>query len=301
MSTFWSLWIIVLTSINLALVLWVLLANRKVAIRDDEDPENPKTGHVYDGIEEYDNPLPRWWFQMFIVTLIFAGVYLLLYPGMGNFPGLLGWTQEKELRGHKQQAEAQFADQFGAYAQTPIKELARDPDAMKMGLRLFANNCAVCHGSDGGGNWGYPNLTDDAWQWGGSPERIKQTLINGRQAAMPAWSASLGEEGIAQVTEYVLSLGGREHDAQMAKQGQAKYAQNCAACHGPQGKGNINLGAPDLTDDVWLYGGEPKEIRQTLRQGRNGVMPAQADLLREDRIHILAAYVYSLSLDYDEE
>lgn len=301
MSTFWSLWIIVLTLTNLALVLWVLLANRKVAVRDDEDPENRKTGHVYDGIEEFDNPLPRWWFNMFIVTFIFGGIYLLLYPGMGSFPGLLGWTQEKELKGHQQQAEARFSEQFGEYAQTPIKELAENPDAIKMGTRLFANNCAVCHGSDGGGNWGYPNLTDDDWLWGGSPERIKQTLVDGRQAAMPAWSNNLGKEGIAQVTEYVLSLNDREHDEAMAEQGQPKFARNCAACHGAEGKGNINLGAPNLTNDIWLYGGAPSDIRQTLRQGRNGVMPAQEDLLRDSHIHILAAYVYSLSMDYDEE
>ncbi len=301
MSTFWSLWIIVLTLTNLALVLWVLLANRKVAVRDDEDPENRKTGHVYDGIEEYDNPLPRWWFNMFIATFIFGGIYLLLYPGMGSFPDLLGWTQEKELEGHQQQAKARFSEQFGEYAQTPIKELAENPDAMKMGTRLFANNCAVCHGSDGGGNWGYPNLTDDDWLWGGSPERIKQTLVDGRQAAMPAWSNNLGEEGIAQVTEYVLSLNDREHDEAMAEQGQQKFARNCAACHGAEGKGNINLGAPNLTNDIWLYGGAPSDIRQTLRQGRNGVMPAQEDLLRDSHIHILAAYVYSLSMDYDEE
>lgn len=301
MSTFWSLWIIVLTLTNLALLLWVLLANRKVAVRDDEDPENRTTGHVYDGIEEYDNPLPRWWFKLFIATFIFAGVYLLLYPGLGNFPGLLNWTQEKELRGHQQQAQARFSDKFGEYANTPIEELAHNPDAMKMGLRLFANNCAVCHGSDGGGNWGFPNLTDDAWQWGGSPERIKQTLIDGRRAAMPAWSAPLGEEGIAQVTQYVLSMGGREHDAEMASQGQPLFNRNCVACHGADGTGNDNLGAPNLTDDVWLYGGEPSEIRQTLRVGRNGVMPAQGELLKDNRIHILAAYVYSLSLNYDEE
>lgn len=301
MSTFWSLWIIVLTLTNLALLLWVLLANRKVAVRDDEDPENRTTGHVYDGIEEYDNPLPRWWFKMFIATFIFAGVYLILYPGLGSFPGVLGWTQEKELRGHQQQAQARFSEQFGEYAQTPIEELARDPQAMKMGLRLFANNCAVCHGSDGGGNWGFPNLTDDAWQWGGSPERIKQTLVQGRKAAMPAWSGSLGEQGIAEVTEYVLSMGDREHDADLASAGEQKYQRNCVACHGADGTGNINLGAPNLTDDVWLYGGEPSDIRQTLRVGRNGVMPAQGELLKDDRIHILAAYVYSLSLNYDEQ
>lgn len=301
MSTFWSLWIVVLTLTNLALVLWVLLANRKVAVRDDEDPENRTTGHVYDGIEEFDNPLPRWWFNLFIATLVFSAIYLLLYPGLGSFSGLLNWTSTKELRGHQQQAQARFSEQFGAYLETPIKELAEDPEAMKMGLRLFANNCAVCHSSDGGGNWGYPNLTDNDWLWGGSPERIKQSITLGRRATMPGWSDSLGETGIAQVTEYVLSLSGREHDEAMAEQGEQKFARTCVACHGADGKGNNNLGAPNLTDDVWLYGGAPSDIRQTLREGRNGEMPAQKDLLKEDRIHILAAYVYSLSMDHDDE
>jgi cytochrome c oxidase cbb3-type subunit 3 len=300
MSTFWSLWIVVLTLTNLALVLWVLLANRKVAVKDDEDPENKKTGHVYDGIEEYDNPLPRWWFNLFIATFVFSGFYLLLYPGLGGFQGLLGWTSVKELRGHQQQAVARYSEQFGIYAKTPLEELARDPEAMKMGLRLFANNCAVCHGADGGGNWGYPNLTDNDWLWGGAPERIKETVVKGRMAAMPAWRNVVGDEGINNITEYVLKLADREYDQARAERGSRLYAQNCVACHGVEGKGNIQLGAPNLTDDIWLYGGEPQDIRQTLREGRNGVMPAQEDLLRADRIHLLAAYVYSLSLDYED-
>ncbi|WP_198411222.1 cytochrome-c oxidase, cbb3-type subunit III [Marinimicrobium alkaliphilum] len=301
MSTFWSLWIIILTVINVALILWVLLANRKVAVRDDEDPENRKTGHVYDGIEEYDNPLPRWWFNLFIATLIFSAVYLLLYPGLGAFQGLLNWSSTKELRGHQQQAEARFSERFGVYAETPIAELAEDPQAMRIGMRLFANNCAVCHGSDGGGNWGYPNLTNNDWIWGGEPEQILVSIRDGRQANMPGWSNVLGESGIADVTEHVLRIAGREHNTERAERGAQAFARNCAACHGAEGKGNPVLGAPDLTNDIWLYGGEPQEIRQTLREGRFGVMPAQKDMLREDRIHLLAAYVYSLSLDYDEE
>jgi len=301
MSTFWSLWIIVLTLTNLALILWVLLANRKVAVRDDEDPENRTTGHIHDGIEEYDNPLPRWWFNLFIATLVFAGIYLLLYPGMGAWQGLLGWSSQSELRGHQQQAEARFSERFGEYANTPIEELAEDPEAMRMGMRLFANNCAVCHGSDGGGAWGYPNLTNGDWQWGSSPERIFQSIYDGRRAVMPAWSNSLGEQGIGDVTEYVLSLAGREYDEDRAERGSTVYARNCASCHAGDGTGNPMLGAPNLTNEIWLYGGEASEIRQTLRVGRNGVMPAQKDLLREDRIHILAAYVYSLSPDETED
>lgn len=300
MGTFWNLWIIGLTLINVALILWVLLANRKVAVSDQDEAENQTTGHAYDGIEEYDNPLPRWWFYLFIGTFIYSGIYLLLYPGLGSFSGLLGWTSVKELRGHQQQGDALYAEQFGIYANTPIEELARDPAAMKMGLRLFANNCAVCHGADAGGNYGYPNLTDKDWLWGGTPEKIKETLVNGRKAAMPAWSGILGENGIINVTEYVLQLNDREHDAKKASIGAKLFAQNCAACHGADATGNQLLGAPNLTNDSWLYGGEPQDIRQTLRQGRNGIMPAQRDLLKPDRIHLLAAYVYSLSLA-DEE
>lgn len=300
MSIFWSLWIIVLTLTNLGLVLWVLLANRKVALRDDEDPENKTTGHVYDGIEEYDNPLPRWWFNLFIATFIFGAIYLVLYPGMGSFPGLLGWTSTGELRDHQERAGALYSEQFGIYAETPIEELAEDHQAMRMALRLFANNCAVCHGSDGGGNYGFPNLTNGDWQWGGSPEQIKTTLVNGREAVMPGWSDALGQSGIADMTEYVLMLSGREHNQEAAQRSVQAYGQFCAACHGPEGKGNQGLGAPDLTNDIWLYGGEARDIRRSLREGRNGVMPAQRDLLKEDRIHLLAAYVYSLSMDHEQ-
>lgn len=299
MGTFWNLWIIGLTLTNLALVLWVLLANRKVAVSDQDEEENKTTGHVYDGIEEYDNPLPRWWFIMFIVTFVYAGVYLLVYPGLGSWPGLFGWTSVKELRGHQQQADARYADTFGTYANTPIEELAQNPEAMKMGLRLFSNNCAVCHGADGGGNYGFPNLTDHDWLYGGTPEKIKETITLGRKGAMPAWGALMGETGVVNVSEYVLQMSGQEHDAAKAELGAKLFNQNCVACHGVDGKGNQALGAPNLTDDIWLYGGEPQDIRATLRNGRNGVMPAQQELLKADRIHLLAAYVYSLSLEQE--
>lgn len=297
MSTFWSLWIIGLTTINLILLLWVLLANRKVAVRDDVDPENRTTGHVYDGIEEFDNPLPKWWFMLFIATFVFTVFYLILYPGMGNWKGLLGWTSVNQLERQQEKALAQYETSYGVYSQMPIEELAQDDQAMKMASRIFKNNCAVCHGNDGGGYLGFPNLTDKDWLWGGTPAAIKQTLINGRQAAMPAWQGILGEKGIAEVTEYVLSLSGAEHKQSQVAAGKAIFDQNCAACHGLNGKGNIAVGAPNLTDDIWLYEGTPEGIRQTLRMGRNGQMPAQQERLRDDKIHLLTAYVYSLSLD----
>ncbi len=297
MSTFWSLWIIGLTLTNLALILWVLLANRKVAVQDDDDPENRTTGHVYDGIEEYDNPLPKWWFQMFILSMVFTVIYLILYPGLGQWKGVLGWTSVNQLERQQEKALVQYKASYDVFSKTPVKALADNPRAMKMASRIFANNCSVCHGADGGGALGFPNLTDTDWLYGGSPEKIKETLVNGRQAAMPGWSAILGEKGINEVTQYVLKVSGQEHDAALADIGEKTFASNCAACHGKDAKGLHAQGAPNLTDDIWLYEGTPAGIRQTLRNGRNGKMPAQAERLREDKIHLLTAYVYSLSLE----
>lgn len=302
MSTFWSLWIIILTTTNLVLLLWILLANRKVAVVGEETTEAKTTGHEYDGIEEYDNPLPRWWFYMFILTFVFGIGYLIIYPGYGAYEGIKGengeaWTSVGELRGHQKEAEQVYAETYGVYSKMPIEEVAKNPDALKMGFRLFSNNCAVCHGADGGGNPGFPNLTDKDWLYGGTPEKIHETLVLGRKAAMPAWGSILGEQGVAEVAEYVLQLSGGEHDTVKAEAGAKLFTTNCVACHGADGKGNQLLGAPNLTDKIWLYGGEPATIRQTLRDGRNGVMPAQQELLKEDRIHLLAAYVYSLSLE----
>ncbi len=302
MSTFWSLWITILTVTNLVLLLWILFANRKRAVVGEENTEAKTTGHEYDGIEEYDNPLPRWWFFMFLLTFVFGAAYLIIYPGLGAYKGIEwkdtgAWTSVGELRGDQAEAEKIYAETYGVYSKMPIEDLARNSDALKMGFRLFVNNCAVCHGSDGGGNPGFPNLTDKDWLYGGTPEKILETITHGRKAAMPAWGALLGEQGIADTAEYVLSLSGAEHDAAKAAVGKKHFDTNCVACHGVDGKGNQLVGAPNLTDDIWLYGGEPATIRQTLRHGRNGVMPAQKDLLKEDRIHLLAAYVYSLSLD----
>lgn len=297
MSTFWSLWIIILTSTNLVLLFWILMANRKRAVTGEESKEAQTTGHEYDGIEEYDNPLPRWWFWMFILTFVFSIGYLIIFPGMGVWKGIGNWTSVGELRSHQQEAETVYAETYGVYSKMPIDEVARNPDALKMGFRLFANNCAICHGADGGGNPGFPNLTDKDWLYGGSPEKILETITHGRKAAMPAWVGVIGEEGVVDVTEYVLQISGNEHDAAKAEKGAKVFAANCVACHAADGKGNQLVGAPNLTDKIWLYGGKPATIRQTIRDGRNGMMPAQQELLKEDRIHLLAAYVFSLSLE----
>lgn len=297
MSIFWNVWIIGLTSICLILVIWVLFANRKVAVHDDETPENRTTGHVYDGIEEYDNPLPKWWFQLFVGTLIFSGLYLVLFPGLGSYPGLLGWTQVNRLERAQTLAREEHEEQFTAYLNTPIEELALDTAAMKMGARLFANNCTVCHGADGGGNYSYPDLTDKDWLYGGNPQDILHSIREGRRGSMPGFGSLLRAPQVLAVTEYVLSLSGEAHQADQLEEGEDVFLRNCAVCHGPDGLGNTLLGAPNLTDNAWLYEGTREAIAQGVRNGRANVMPAQKDLLQPEKIHLLAAYVYSLSLD----
>jgi len=290
MTSFWSGWVIVLTSVTIIGMTWILFANRQAERRTGERT----TGHEYDGIEEYDNPLPAWWFYMFVITIVWGIGYLVVYPGMGNFPGLLGWTQVEQHDRAVAAADEKFRAMRDRYLALPVAEIASDPAVMKMGARMFGNNCAQCHGSDAKGAYGFPNLTDNDWIYGGTPEAIKATLINGRQAAMPPWQAILGDQGIAEATAYVLSLNGRDADPAKVGAGKTHFATYCAACHGADGTGNTAMGAPNLTNGVWLYGGTEAQIAHSLRAGRNGVMPAFKDTLSEDKIHILTAYVYGL-------
>ncbi|WBL62078.1 cytochrome-c oxidase, cbb3-type subunit III [Stutzerimonas stutzeri] len=300
MTSFWSWYVTLLSLGTIAALVWLLLATRK-GQRPDSTEET--VGHSYDGIEEYDNPLPRWWFMLFVGTVVFALGYLALYPGLGNWKGLLpgyedGWTQVKEWQREMDKADEQYGPLYAKYAAMPVEEVAKDPQALKMGGRLFASNCSVCHGSDAKGAYGFPNLTDDDWLWGGEPETIKTTILHGRQAAMPAWKDVIGEEGIRNVAGYVRSLSGRDTPEGISvdiERGQKIFAANCVVCHGPEAKGVTAMGAPNLTDNVWLYGSSFAQIQQTLRYGRNGRMPAQEAILGHDKVHLLAAYVYSLS------
>jgi cytochrome c oxidase cbb3-type subunit 3 len=278
MASFWSWWIIILTTVTIVGISWILFANRK---REQQSTEKT-TGHVYDGIEELDNPLPAWWFYMFVITIVWGIGYLIVYPGMGNFPGVIGWTQIGQYDREVAAAEARFRDMRDRYLALPVEEIAGDPAVRKMGMRLFANNCAQCHGADAGGAYGFPNLHDDDWIYGGDPATIKATLVNGRQAVMPAWGSVIGDEGIADVTQYVLSLNGRDVDAARVEAGKTVFQTYCVACHGADGTGNPALGAPNLTNGVWLYGGSAEQIAQTLRAGRNGMMPAFQNTLSED-------------------
>jgi cytochrome c oxidase cbb3-type subunit 3 len=290
---FWDLFlvVVVLGSIG-AMAAFVLQQSRG----KEQGHTTETTGHVWDeDLQELNNPLPAWWRNMFYITLLFGAVYLLLYPGFGSNSMFLGWTQLEQYEREMQAAEQTYGPLFEKFRNQPIAELADDAEAMKMGERLYASYCTQCHGSDAGGVRGYPSLRDDDWLWGGTPERIEETILEGRQAVMPAWGPVLEDEGVAQVTQYVLALAAREHDAALAEKGKALFATNCAACHGAQGKGNPMLGSANLSNDVWLYGGSPRAIEDSVRAGRNGLMPAHEAFLGAAKVHLLAAYVYSLS------
>lgn len=296
MSSFWSGWIIVLTLICLILVIWLLFATRRAQRRDLTEKT---TGHVYDGIEELDNPMPHWWFLLFVATLVFSGAYLLLYPGMGNFKGILGWTSTGELERDQEKHNRRYMPLFAQYANTPIEKLVENPKALKMGQRIFLNNCALCHGNDAGGFFGFPDLTDREWLYGGSPAEIKTTVMEGRTGQMPAWGAVIGEKGVRDVSTFVRYQVGlvSEIDDSVLSNGQKIYNETCSICHGSNGDGNKALGAPSLTDAVWLYGSSQSEVEYTVRSGRNGVMPAWKHILGEEKVHLVSTYVYSLSRD----
>jgi cytochrome c oxidase cbb3-type subunit 3 len=290
MASFWSAWIIILTGATIVGLVWILFGNRKREVGLEEKT----TGHEYDGIQEYDNPLPAWWFYMFVITIVWGLGYLAIYPGLGNFPGLLGWTQVNQHTAEVNAAEDKYRAMRDRYLAIPIEEIANDPAVRKMGMRMFGNNCAQCHGADGKGSYGFPNLTDDDWLYGGTATAIKTTLTQGRQAAMPAWGGPLGDQGVTDVTAYIMSLSGREASAGSVEAGKTQYQTYCVACHGAEALGNQALGAPNLANGIWLYGGREDQIAHSIRAGRNGVMPAMKDHLSEDKIHILSAYVYGL-------
>lgn len=294
-SNFWAFWIVALTLGGIAFCLILL---RKLSRRapGDGGGKVDDTGHVWDeDLQELNHPLPRWWLQLFYITIAFALGYLALYPGLGSYAGSLGWTSHKQYDAERAAADAQLKPIFDKYAAMDIPTLSKDADAHAIGQRLFLNNCAQCHGSDAGGQRGFPNLRDQDWLWGGEPETIEQTISNGRQAMMPAWGPVLGDQGVKEVVNYVLSLSGSTHDEALAVAGKARFETTCAACHGPEGKGNPALGAPNLSDHIWLYGGTEKDIIQTVTYGRQGQMPAHLERLGPARVHLLAAYVYGLS------
>lgn len=293
-SSFWTFYIALGSLGGIAWLTYLLITNSK-AKAPAEGETVKSTGHSWDGIEELNNPLPFWWVAMFYISIVFALIYLILYPGIGTAKGVLGWTSAKEHSDEVEQAIAKYEPLYQKYASIPIAELAKNAKANQTGGRLFATYCTICHGSDGRGNRGFPNITDKDWLYGGTTEQIKTTIMNGRHGNMPAWLPVLGKEGVRNVASYVLSLSSREAPAEEIAAGQKIFATNCVGCHQPDGKGLHALGAPNLTDNIWLYGGTRGTIEKTISQGRGGVMPAHKDLLGEQKVHILAAYVYSLS------
>ena len=290
-SGFWDLYIAIITVVSIV-ACGVFL--RMQSVRPKGSVET--TGHTWDeDLAEYNNPLPRWWSWLFYITIVFSLGYLVLYPGLGSWRGTLGWTQVGQLKDETRAAEEQFGPLYAKYAATDVEALAKNGEALAVGQRLFLNNCAQCHASDGAGSRGFPNLTDMDWLWGGTPEAIKTSITEGRLGTMPSWRAALGEERIKNVAHYVRSLSGLTHDSIRAAQGAPDFAANCSACHGPQGKGNPLMGAPDLTDKVWLHGGSEEAVIQTITTGRSDQMPAHKEKLSTAQIHLLTAYVYSLS------
>lgn len=291
----WSLYIAIITLASLVAcgVLLKLMSTRKLA--PGEKPGT--TGHVWDeDLQEWHNPMPSWWMWLFYITIVFALVYLILYPGLGSYKGSLGWTSTNQYQEEQKQAAATYGPVIDKYLKQDVQTVAANSEAREIGQRLFLNYCAQCHGSDAGGSKGYPNLRDNDWLYGGTPEAIKTTLLNGRNGAMPPMGAAVGgSEEVRDVAHYVLSLSGRTHDSLRAQRGKPRFTANCAACHGADGKGNQQIGAPNLTDDIWLHGGTEAVISETIVKGRMNQMPAHKDFLDEGKIHLLTAYVLGLS------
>jgi cytochrome c oxidase cbb3-type subunit 3 len=292
-SNFWAIYVTAITVVSIAacaLLLWFSGKAKAMTASDNT------TGHVWDGdLREMNNPLPRWWVWLFVITILFALVYLALYPGLGNFAGKLGWTQAGQYQAEVDKGNREVAPLYAKFAAMKPEDMARDPQAHAIGERLFMNNCSQCHGSDAHGGKGFPNLTDADWLHGGTPEKITETLTAGRIGNMPPMAAAVGTaDDVKNVANYVLSLSNSPHDSVKAALGKSKFVV-CAACHGMDGKGNQALGAPNLTDDIWLHGYGENAVIAMVNNGKVNQMPAQAGKLTEAQIQVLASYVWGFS------
>jgi len=288
----WAVFVGVATVLSLLACLWLLyIASKREPMAADNS-----TGHVFDeDLVEMNNPLPRWWAILFVLTVVFALGYVVVYPGLGNLPGTFGWTSQTQLEAEQRTAAVSVARVYDKFKGLPAAELSRNPKAMAIGERLFINNCATCHGSDAHGSKGFPNLTDTDWLHGGSPEKIEESITQGRRAMMPPMAAAVGTaQEVSHVANYVLSLSGSPHNPIAAAAGRSRFAV-CAACHGIDGKGNPALGAPNLADRTWLHGWGEEAVVNMITAGKTNVMPAQAGRLTPEQIHVVAVYVWSLS------
>ena len=291
MNHFWSIFVMALVTINVVGAVWLLFGNAR------SDP-GETTGHTWDeNLTEYNKPLPMWWIGMFVLSVIFGIGYLVLYPGFGSNPGMLHWSSASQHARNVEANNLRLEHLFAQFRDKPMSALVKDPKALSTGHNVFVNNCAVCHGSDARGAPGFPDLADNDWLYGGQPATVIATITNGRQGVMPAWGPVVGDQGVVELANYVRELSGQSHDASLAAAGKARYMTLCIACHGPTGTGNQALGAPNLTDGTWLYGGDLATIETTIRKGRQGQMPACGPKLGPDRIRLVAAWVLSQSQD----
>ena len=292
-NNFWSIYVTAITlgGIIGCLLLLYLTARKKVVPSADNT-----TGHVWDeDLRELNNPMPKWWMWLFIITSVFGFAYLAAYPGLGSFAGKLGWSQLGAYENEMAKARADLEPLYAKFTSMSTEEMAKDPQAMAIGERLFMNNCAQCHGSDARGGKSFPNLTDGDWLHGGTPEKIRETITGGRVGIMPPMATAVGTpDDVRNLSHYVLSLSGSPHDSLKASLGKSKFTA-CAACHGMDGKGNQALGAPNLTDDIWLHGWGEAAITAMINNGKHNEMPAQKDKLTEAQIAVLASYVWGMS------
>ena len=302
-SGFWNVWVIAITLGGIAFCGWILLGQSKSKSLPEAGEAVESTGHVWDeDLRELNNPLPKWWSNLFWITIVFSLVYLALYPGLGTTKGVLGWPSVGQYEKERREVDARVKPLYDKFLAMELPAVAADPEARGMGERIFLNNCAQCHGSDAGGARGFPNLRDGDWLYGGAPEKIVETLTGGRMGVMPAMGAVLGEQGTKDAAAYVRSLSGLPHDPLRAQLGKPMFEQNCAACHGADGKGNQAVGAPNLTDGIWLFGSSEASIIEGITKGRNVnvsegtlAMPTFKETLGPEKIHLVAAYVWGLS------
>ncbi len=291
-SNGWSIFVAAATILGLVacLLLLAVAARHRVMAKDNS------TGHIWDvDLRELNNPLPRWWMWLFIITVVFSAIYLVFFPGVGSLPGTLGWSSAGQHAAEQAAARASLTQVYARYVSMDAEALIKEPAAMAMGERLYINNCAACHGSDGKGSKGFPNLTDADWLGAGTPDYIQKTITAGRNGNMPPMAAALGDPAsVRNVAQYVLSLSNSSNDAVAAQLGKPKFAV-CAACHGADGKGNPLLGAPNLTDNIWLHGFGEAAITEMVNKGKVNQMPAFGERLAPEQIHVLAAYVASMS------
>jgi len=296
MSDFWSGWVIVIALANILGCVWLIWwASRP---KKGEAAKGDVTGHTWDDdLQELNNPMPRWWLWLFYITIVFGLAYIIIYPGFGSYQGTAGWTQTNQYEAEMKTASDEYGPIFAGYAKQNADQLVNNKSAMDSGRRLFLTYCSTCHGSDARGSQGYPNLADKDWLYGGNPDQIKSSIMDGRLQGvglMPGF-AHLGKDGIDAVTAYVMSLSGRKADSAKVAAGKTTFDSQCVACHGADAKGNIHIGAPNLTDNIWLYGSTKGHIKLSIEKGRDGVMPAHREFLGEDKVHLLSAYIYSLS------